>query len=167
MSKNIKSIATSGLTYTGIVRLSLYTAGKKFLLKEQHNIGGRPLFDFLTDCLTGDFDIAKADIPNKILLLNKDPEDKLSKAANTSFITILAKPEKKYSSANESVVCYSFILPPHYFTGTSFNAIGLYTKTASELDINDYAALCDIDLSDISLSIASVVVLDWELHISN
>jgi hypothetical protein len=167
MSRNIKSIAVNNVEYTGIVKLSQYTAGKKIAVTEQYNEGGKALFNFLVDCLIGDFDIAKADRPAKIMLLNTDDAGNLAKATNTGFIYLLSKPEKVYSAKKEGIVRYSFIIPQDYFVGTTFNAIGLYASSASELDLTDYAALCAIDLSDVTLSISSVLVLDWELHISN
>jgi hypothetical protein len=167
MSKNIKSTAVNNLEYTGIVKLSQYTNGKKFMVAEKHNEGGKALFNFLTDCLVGDFDIAKIDRPSKIMLLNKDGAGNLAKATNTSFIYLLSKPEKVYSTEKKGIVRYSFIIPQDYFVGTDFNAIGLYTGSTSELDLNDYAAFCELNLSGVSLSISSVLVLDWELHISN
>jgi hypothetical protein len=167
MSKNIKSAAINNLEYTGIVKLSQYTNGKRFTVLEKHNEGGKALFNFLTDCLIGDFDIAKIDRPSKIMLLNHDGSGNLTKATNTSFIYLLSKPEKLYSAEKEGIVRYSFMIPQDYFIGTDFNAIGLYTSSASELDLADYAAFCEVNLSDVNLSISSVLLLDWELHISN
>lgn len=167
MSKNIKSVAVNNIEYTGIVKLSQYTNGKVFTVLEKHNEGGTALFNFLTDCLLGDFDIAKFDRPSKIMLLNINEDGILAKATNTSFIYLLSKPEKVYSTEKKGIVRYSFIIPQDYFVGTDFNAIGLYTNSTSELDLEDYAAFCEVDLSDVSLSISSVLVLDWELHISN
>lgn len=170
MSKELRGTAKNNIAYTGVVKLSQYTNGKKFAIAEIHNEGGKPLFDFLTDCLIGDFDIAKADRPTKILLLNIDEDDEINKADNTSFIYLLSKPEKVYSE-NAGIVKYSFIIPQEYFAAgnangaTRFNAIGLYTDSAK--DAKDYAACCKVDTSEWSISISSVLVLDWELHISN
>ena len=167
MSKNVNGIAVNGLGYTGIVRISQCTGRKKVLVAEMHNEGGRPLFDFLADCLVDDFDIAKLNRPNKILLLKENDSGELQRAGGTDFIYLLAKPEKVYSEENESIVRYSFIIPQEYFNGTGFNAIGLYGRSASAADVERYAACCKVDTSEWNLSISSVLVLDWELHISN
>jgi hypothetical protein len=164
---NIKGTAINSLAYTGIVKLSQYIGRKKFTIAQMHNAGGKPLFDFLADCLVGDFEIAKLDRPTKILLLNEDENNNLSKANDTGFIYLTSKPEKVYDEA-EGIVRYSFIIPQDIFANTNFNAVGLYTGTATTVDIEDYAAYCYIGtdvLNDISIS--SVLVLDWELHISN
>ena len=166
MSKSIKSNAKNALAYTGIVKLSQYTKGKKFTVAEIHNEGGLALFNFLADCLISDFETAKADRPTKILLLKVNEEGVPMQADNTSFIYLLTAPEKVYSE-NEGIVRYSFIIPQEYFVGTNFNAIGLYPNSATYQDIANYAAYCTVDTNEWSLSISSVLVLDWELHISN
>jgi hypothetical protein len=171
MSKNIRSTTKNSLEYTGIVKLSQYTKGKRFTIAEIHNEGGKPLFNFLADCLAGNFASAKTDVPTKILLLNVDKEKNIIEAAeNTSFIYLLTNPEKVYSE-DAGIVKYSFIIPQEYFAAGNangairFNAIGLYTNSAQ--DAKDFAAKVEVDTSKWSLSISSVLVLDWELHISN
>lgn len=164
MHKNVKSTAMNHLGYTGIVKLSQYIGNKKIAVAEIHNEGGMALFNFLTDCLVGDFDIAKSGLELGIRLLNADEEGTLSKLDNTDFIFLLSKPEKVYSET-EGIVQYSFIIPQEYFAGTNFNAIGLYLNRYA--DIDDYAAYCEVDTSNWSISISSVLVLNWELHISN
>lgn len=170
MSKNIKSIAQNNVGYTGIVKLSQYTKNKKFKIAEIHNEGGKPLFDFLADCLVGSFTEASINRPTKILLLNKeinaDGSITYEAAEGVSFIYLLTKPEKVYSET-EGIVRYSFIIPQEYFAGdkSRFNAIGLYGDLARYAE--DFAACCDVDTSGWSISISSVLVLDWELHIAN
>jgi hypothetical protein len=164
---NMQGTISNTLGYTGIVTLSRYISGKKVKILEKHNIGGKPLFDFLTDCLVGDFDIAKLDVPNKILLLNSDEDGSLEKANNTDFIHLTSKPEKVYNTS-DGVVRYSFIIPQEVFSGTNFNAIGLYTNSATAADKDNFAAFCELDVGALNnISMSSVLVLDWELHISN
>jgi hypothetical protein len=59
------------------------------------------------------------------------------------------------------------MIPQDFFAGKDFNAIGLYNDAATEQDINDYAAYCTVNVGALNLSITSVLLLDWELHISN
>lgn len=165
--RNAKGIIVNSVKYTGTVSLSQYIGGQKFTITRAHNAGNKPLFDFLADCLVGDFDIAKLDRPTKILLLNEDAEHRLTKATDTGFIYLNSKPEKVYNDT-AGVVRYSFIIPQDIFVGTSFNAVGLYTGTATTTDVEDYAAYCSINTDALNnISMSSVLVLDWELHISN
>lgn len=172
-----RSKAVNNIGYTGIVKLSQYTNGKKFSIAKVHNAGGKPLFDFLANCLAGDFDIAKKNLPAKILLLDivkaESGEITVNAADNTGFITLLSKPELVYAE-DAGVVRYRFIIPQEYFAaGTSvgavrFNAIGLYPSSVkSTADASQFAAYCEVDTDDWSLSAASVLVLDWELHVTN
>ena len=71
----MKNIATNTLGYTGIVTLSQYINSKKIKIAQVHNEGSYPLFNFLSDCLLGDFSIAALALPNKIMLLKKDDND--------------------------------------------------------------------------------------------
>lgn len=174
MGKRLKGTAANNLGYTGIVSLSQYIQGKKIAVAKIHNAGGKPLFNFIADCLADDFDIARLDKPTKILLLNKKLVEKdgnntyeFTVAGETGFIHLLSKPEKVYSEDVKGIVRYSFMIPQEYFTGTDFNAIGLYTATTAINDPGNYAAYCDVDPSEWDISISSVIVLDWELHISN
>ena len=166
---NIKGTAVANIEYTGIVKLSQCIKGKNFVLAEMHNAGGKPLFNFLANCLIGDFEVARLTRPAKIMLLQEDEETGgIMKASNTSFIYLLSKPDMVYSAENKSIVRYSFIIPQDFFSGTSFNAIGLYNSSATEADLEDYSAFVgNINLSNVNVSISSVLVLDWELHISN
>ena len=167
MKNNFKGIVNNTVGYTGIVTLSQYTGTKKRVLASTHNEGGKALFDYLADCLAGNFDTANINRPTKIMLLNiTEDAQPVNKALNTSFIYLLTNPEKVYSET-EGVVRYSFTVPHDMLIGTSFNAIGLYPASATESDLADYAAICNIEVNTNSLSLSSVLVLDWELHMSN
>lgn len=163
---NLKGIARNALNYTGIVTLSQYINGKKYIIAKLHNEGGKPLFDFFAHCLAGEFDMARLLRPSRILLLNKD-SGYLSAAPNTEFVRQLSNPEKVSTSdaAKIGAVRYSFIVSQDLFSGTNFNAIGLYSETES--NINNYSAIVDVNFANVPMSISSVLVLDWELHISN
>ena len=162
----MKNTALNQLHYTGIVTLSQYNGEEKLELKKVHNAGGNGLFNFLADCLIGDFDIASMTIPSKIMLLTYNDNKELEKASG--FIYKMSKPEKLYTDATgESTVRYSFQITRDVLEGARFDGIGLYTKNTSEIDCQKYAAFCNITHKDINLSASSVLVVDWELTISN
>lgn len=167
---NVKGKTANNIGYTGIVTISQYVKSKKIVLAQSHNEGGVALFNYLASCLAGDFSVAEVTRPSKIMLLNVDDTSgkarQITRARNAEFIPILAKPEQVYSAA-EGIVRYSFIIPQDALAGTNFNAVGLYTATATYADFEDYAALSIINLDRSNLSLSSVLVLDWELHISN
>lgn len=163
---NIKGSTISALGYTGIVQLSQYTGTRKTLLTRVHNEGGKALFDYLARCLQGDFSQVTVDRPAKIMLLNIDADGNKTKAINSGFIYIVSEPELVYSTT-EGIVKYSFIISPDMLIGTNFNAIGLYAASATESDLDNVAACCSINFDRDNLSLSSVLIVDWELHISN
>ncbi len=165
----MKSAALNTLEYTGMVTLSQYIGHKKIKIVERANAGGNPLFNFLADCLVGDFDTAKLCKPTKIMLLQYSELDGKPKYESRSGFTYLtSKPEKVYSSTTDSagLVRYSFIISRDMLNGTEFNSIGLYTDTTNEPA--EFAAFCKVeDLPEDELSASSVLLVDWELSITN
>lgn len=163
----MKNKALNSLQYTGIVTLSQYINNKKIPIKKIHNKGGDSLFSFLTDCLIGDFNIAKLSRPTKIMLLQVDEnKSELTVKNNSGFIYLLSKPEKIYNNSCNTV-CLSFIVPKDMLSSADFNAIGLYSDNATIYDRNNYSAICLIDINNNDLTVSSVLAVDWELILSN
>ena len=167
MSNN-KNIATNSLAYTGIVTLSQYKGNKKLKLIQIHNSGKNPLFTFLSDCLAGNFDTAKLNMPNKIKLLCKSEKDSIITfdSCSIGYTSLFSIPEKDASATGSSAVIYSFVIPYDQITDT-FNCIALYT--ANPKGIEDFAAICDTgdEVSLNNLPLNSSLVIDWKLIISN
>jgi hypothetical protein len=171
----MRNRAINTLRYAGIVTLSQHIGSKKIKIAQMHNTGASPLFDFLADCLVGDFDMAKVTRPTKIMLLEHDSSKNVNDNTSYSplqggggFIYLLTKPEKVYEDI-KSVVRYSFIIPRDILDSINdFEKlyIGLYTDGTSVTEPENYAAICKVDLAKGTLASASLVV-DWELIISN
>ena len=169
----MKSSTKNTFKYTGIVKLSQYTSTKKKILQaELRNAGGPALFNFLTDCLIGDFEKAKQTRPHKIMLLNEEtfsePSDSIITPVSRFFS--LATCEKVLTSdKNSSTVRYSFIIPRDELREVkNFNRIGLYTAPTDVSNPSDYAAIVEVkDSASLNLALSSVLVVDWELTISN
>jgi hypothetical protein len=86
----------------------------------------------------------------------------------SSFIYLLTAPEK-FSEANQSRIMYSFIIPRDYLEGVDSVenlGLGLYTNGATESDLENFAAFCDLNLNRNAIAGAALAV-DWELIISN
>ena len=170
----MKNKAINTITYTGIVKLSQYIGNKKVQIAQRHNTGGSSLFNFLADCLIGDFDIAKNTRPTKIMLIKRTKTSDLETyrfESKSGFIFLLSKPEK-IDGDGQCKVRYSFIVPKELILGIdSLEGLGMGLFTydapgATETDLNNYAAFCDLNLAKNALTNASLVV-DWELIISN
>ena len=163
----MRNVAINSLGYTGIVTLSQYAGKTKKILKKIKNSGGASLFNFLSDCFTGDFSTAAVNRPTKIMLLQKHVDEESYDSAS-SFIYLLTKPEKIFNPNGGSTICYSFIIPREYLNN-EFNCIGLYpdSAVATASDIDNYSAICEVDTGDIPMSASTVLVVDWELTIAN
>lgn len=167
----MKNTAINALKYTGIVTLSQYIGSKKIKIAQTHNEGGSTLFEFLANCLIGDYTLAKIFRPTQIALLKRDTQK--DQAGNYKydllggFIHVLTKPEKVYSNGN-CRVRYSFIIQKETIDSIpDFTDVylGLYHEDVSDSTLGDYSAICPLGLTNTVVSAALVV--DWELIISN
>lgn len=160
----MKNNAINTLSYTGIVTLSRYVGSKKIEIAKLYNSGGYSLFNFFSDCLVGNFDIAKINRPTKIMLLAKDASGEFKQASD--FIIQVSSPEKFYSRTG-SKVKLSFMIPRDKFTSTTFTHIGLYADSTNYDEYTQYAALVAKPSTLTNLSSSSALLIDWELNISN
>ena len=171
----MKNTAVNTLTYTGIVTISQYIGAKKVKIAQKYNTGGTTLFDFLSDCLCGDWTLAKAKRPTKIKVLewSQDGQNRDYKSIS-GFIFLRNPPEKveDQEQPNQSRVRYSFLIPRDMFeniSGTRGLGLGLYASGALETEPGNFSAFCELDelgQNLTSLSNSSLVV-DWELVIAN
>ena len=179
----MRNTAINTLAYTGIVTISQYRGAKKVRIAQMHNTGGMPLFDFLSDCLVGDFDTARAGRPAKIRLLKQkkvpDRDTFITQyEAVSPFIFLLTSPEKKQSST-QSYVRYTFMIPKNTLEEDLANyedlGIGLYTlgtdnNISSSDALENFAAFVELDDNKavlINTLANTALVVDWELVISN
>lgn len=160
--------AINNLDYTGIVTLSQYKNQKKIPIATFHNAGSNTLFNFLSECLVGNYEAAEFLRPTKIMLLKIDTEEnKITPASG--FINLMTNPEKvvKTSNVAGSTVCYSFMVSRDILESADFNSLGLYADGTTFNEVDNFAAFCDIELNSSELSLSSLLVIDWELNISN
>ena len=169
----MKNTALNNLMYTGIVTLSQYIGSKKIKIAQFHNAGGNPLFNFISDCLAGDFEVAKLARPTKIMLIQAtESEDREQGTVSveydrrSGFIYLLTTPEKVYDNSR-GIVRYSFAMSRDLLEGTEFNGIGLYANSATEEDVAQFAAFCKVSDIKNKLTDSSIMIVDWELRISN
>lgn len=168
----MKNSAVNNLSYNGIVTISRYSKNKKTKLAQVHNSGYSSLFSFLSNCLIGDFALAKLELPVKIRLLytTSDADGNRTYEPVSDFIPFANKPEIIYtdSTSASSTVCYSFIIARDMVENTNFNSLGLYSDmaTPSASDVPNFSAFCEVD--DLgAFSESAILVVDWKLTIVN
>ena len=170
----MRNRAINALNYTGIVTLSQYIGTKKIKLAQVHNTGGSSLFNFLANCLAGEFDVAKANIPTKIRLLNRIGDaDNYIYSPITSSIFLRTPPEPSFTTG-ESRVKFSFIIPRDFLDSASLTStpdntlcLGLYANSVSEDNWDNFMAFCELDSLGQSILANAYLVVDWELIITN
>ena len=167
----MKNTAINTLTYTGMVTLSQYIGNKKFKVATLHNEGGNSLFNFLADCLVGDFAIASANKPSKIMIVSRavNGSGGYTFTGVSGYIYLLTNPEKVYDVASDGLNCkvrYSFIIPQDRIEGISLDGLGIGLYAYAEEDPAAFAAYCPLDIAVNNL-VNTALVVDWELIISN
>lgn len=168
----MKNIATNALNYTGIVTFYQRIGTKKIKVAQFHNTGGTSLFNFLSNCLAGDFAIAKLNRPTKVKLLRRyeNATGTYSYESVTQFIFLRTPPAPTFN-AGESRVRFSFIIPRDFLDKlTSYDGVlglGLYANSVLEGDTENFMAFCALDELDQSALVNVFLDVDWELVISN
>jgi hypothetical protein len=152
----------------GKITLSQWLGSKKIVVGRTHNSGGKPLFDFLTSCFTGDFSIAQAKLPRKIGIYTRE-DDTIRGLCKYPLISAAKKVE---STSNASAVRYSFIIPYDVISSIEsfeYAYIGLYPENPidSENPYNDYLASFSLKDLNRSLFLNSALTVDWDLQIVN
>lgn len=164
----MKNTAINSIGYTGVVTLSRYTGSKKIKIAQIQNAGVQSLFNFLADCLLGDFAIAKNNRPDKIMLLERAVQDNnVTYTSCSDFIHVTSV--EKVPSDSAGIVRYSFMVTSDRLANNSFNCIGLYANSVRSHYPADFSAIVEItdEVKNANLSVSSVLVVDWELNISN
>lgn len=161
----MKNIATNKLGYTGVVTLSQYIGTKKVKIASMHNSGGKPLFELITNCLVGDFTTALSSMPDRVQLLEYDENNKKYISRSEPYYKLTA-PEK----VNDGyAVRYSFMIPKDVIKNINNIdklSLGLYTSNVGKDDIENFAAICKLELSRSSI-LGAAVLVDWVLLFSN
>jgi hypothetical protein len=178
------NIMVENFGYEGKLKLSLVDGENVIKVQEVNNSGTDMLFSFFSYCLMGELEIASLYRPTKIRLLRVIYDDasgeELGLEAASGYIYLKSKPERVFNSQIEAqAVKLSFMVPRSLIDSTGFNRIALYPHFAGnegEDDLPNYSAYCDISsitggiagvegLS--SWTISSVLLVDWEMTISN
>ena len=160
----------NGLGYKGIVHLSLYSRAtdKTTPIATIQNHGTAKLFEFLSDCLVGNFREAAEKCPTKIMLLNETTDDSDNKIyqAMSDFIVKLTNPVKIDNLTDGITVRFSFAIPEAF--NITFSHIGLYLNNTDIYEVSDFAAICSYNSKDSGFSSNdAVLIIDWDLTLSN
>jgi hypothetical protein len=176
----VQNTAINKFNYSGEVKLSIYDDNELISSRKIKNSGTDFLFDFFAYSLMGEFDKAKLYRPTKILLqkIYYDTDGAVEECAPASgFIYLRTKPQIVYKDETESrTVKLSFVVPRTAISNTEFNRVCLFADCMTYDEQNSYSAFCNLDTSSdlmggttniSSWSLSTVLMIDWELTISN
>lgn len=173
-----------GIGYEGKVTLTLKNNNLVLMSRTYKNSGTAELFNFLGHCLRGDYEAADDLLPTQVMLLyNKDyattgtMSDKVERASKPVGYSQVPS---KTDIDGVVKVTYNFEIPKTMIF-EDFNQIALYSKnknlnnTNNTTDVPSFSAYYFLtgptgepEIQDISeWSATSVLLIDWELSISN
>lgn len=177
----------SALKYSGDICVKILDNERVLETRNYHNTGCTKLFDFLADCLTGNFTGAKDKRPCRIVLFENDLdhptyilEDGKNKFQINSFnescrvstkVFYDSTPAPQISDGKASIT-YHFRIPFLCLTGgKKVTKLGLFTNLISYGYQNDLCAYYILDDEEaIAIPEAGgnfTIIIDWKLSIQN
>lgn len=170
----------NAIEYSGKITVSTLDGDRVISKQTYHNNGTNKLFSFLSNCLSGDFNTAKATRPCRLLLLKTDAAeiDKISDSKPTDSdysdywdAEYYAAPPVYYSKTPVAIggtVTYNFRVPFLILeNGVNIKKMALVPETSNGVeDISAYYVLND------SIQVPTsggnfTILVDWELSFAN
>lgn len=193
----VKKQDTISVGYSGKVKVTVVDDRKVVSRKVGHNAGGQPLFQFLAQCLCGNYENAKTSQPLKIKLFYnnatnendaitniqnwvKSEGDSTSVVSASNFIFVngpgaTEKIEDEEGNKNGYKAILHFRVPFAFVTQNKVNQICLYAQT--ENDDKKYSAYYLFKDSKDEKKLAPIevnnqqasysLIIEWELSIAN
>ena len=192
----VKKQDTISVGYSGKVKVTVVDDRKVVSRKVGHNAGGQPLFQFLAQCLCGNYENAEQSQPLKIKLFYNEAETKtnairnieawVGSASNTSieeasnfiFVNAPSVPEEiedEKGNKNGYKAILHFRVPFSFVTRNKINQICLYAQ--NEIDSKKYSAYYLFTDSTDAEKLAPIevnnqqasysLIIEWELSIAN
>ena len=192
----VKKQDTISVGYSGKVTVTVVDDRKVVSRKVGHNAGGQPLFQFLAQCLCGNYENTKPLQPLKIrLFYNKatdttaattninnwvgsDSNTSIEEASNFIFVNAPSATEEiedEEGNKNGYKAILHFRVPFSFVTRTEINQICLYAQNESDPKIYSayylFTDSTDVEkLAPIKVNNQQAsynLIIEWELSISN
>ena len=193
----VKKQDTISVGYSGKVTVTVVDDRKVVSRKVGHNAGGQPLFQFLAQCLCGNYENTKPLQPLKIKLFYNNAKDKtaaitniqnwvksegdftsVASASNFIFVNAPGDTEEiadEKGNKNGCKAILHFRVPFSFVTRTEINQICLYAQNAN--DDKKYSAYYLFTDSKNKEKLAPIkvnnqqasynLIIEWELSIAN
>ena len=164
----------NGINYHGEVSISVMD-GKRKLCAVTHNNGGKGLFNFLSNCLLGNFVAAKSSYPSKIACFGKvndtDTDTKLVRLS--SFIRYDSSRWETKETSTGSSIYFHFRIPYSALKPGTISILRLYTNEVSGEDAEeDICAEISLDATKyITVPDTTdgnfTVIVDWKMTLTD
>ena len=157
----------NGINYHGEVSIAVMD-GKRKLCTTTHNNGRKGLFNFLSNCLLGNFTAAKSSYPSKIACFGTVTDTDTAFVRLSSFVKYDSSRWEDKETSTESSIYFHFRIPYSVLKpGT------IYTNEVSGEDVKE--DICaEIDLEDTKYITVPdtidgnfTIIVDWKMTLTD
>ena len=147
--------------------------GKRKLCAVTHNNGKKGLFNFLSNCLLGNFTAAKSSYPSKIACFGAVADTDTSFVRLSSFVKYDSSRWEDKETSTESSIYFHFRIPYSVLKPGTISKLRLYTNEVSgedvekdicaEIDLEDTKYITVPDTTDGNFTI----IVDWKMTLTD
>ena len=162
----------NGINYHGEVSISVMD-GKRKLCAVTHNNGRKGLFNFLSNCLLGNFIAAKSSYPSKIACFGTVAGTDAMPVRLSSFIRYDSSRWETKETSTGSSIYFHFRIPYSALKHGTISKLRLYTNEASgegveedicaEINLEDTKYITVPDTTDGNFT----VIVDWKMTLTD
>ena len=162
----------NGISYHGEVSISVMD-GKRKLCTVTHNNGRKGLFNFLSNCLLGNFAAAKSSYPSKIACFGTVTDTDTTLVRLSSFIRYDSSRWETKETSTGSSIYFHFRIPYSALKHGTISKLRLYTNEVSGEDVEE--DICaEINLEDTKYITVPdttdgnfTVIVDWKMTLTD
>lgn len=161
----------NGINYRGEVSISVMD-GKRKLCTVTHNNGRKGLFNFLSNCLLGNFAAAKSSYPSKIACFEKVTDTDTTPVRLSSFVRYDSSRWEVKETSTGSSIYFHFRIPYAALKPGTISILRLYTNEVSgENAEEDICA--EIDLKEKYITVPDTtdgnftIIVDWKMTLTD
>lgn len=162
----------NGISYRGEVSISVMD-GKRKLCAVTHNNGRKGLFNFLSNCLLGNFIAAKSSYPSKIACFGTVADTDTTLVRLSSFIRYDSSRWETKETSTGSSIYFHFRIPYMALKPGTISKLRLYTNDVSGEDVEeDICAEINLDATKyITVPDTTdgnfTIIVDWKITLTD
>ena len=160
----------NSINYHGEVSIAVMD-GKRKLCTVTHNNGKKGLFNFLSNCLLGNFMAAKSSYPSKIACFKSATDANASPVRLSSFVRYDSSRWATEETSTESSIYFHFRIPYSVLKPGTISILRLYTNEISSENAEENIC-AEIKLND-SITVPDTtdgnftIIVDWKMTLTD